>query len=87
VLLYQKNYLFGKSSDSPPSSFFPARSKKKIHKVSLSNGKFNVCPIQTIGQQPLAPLVAGKEAQCCVKTGYVTGSDYFVSKIAAGGGE
>ena len=64
--------------------------------VDFCNEKFNVCPIQTIGAPPMAPLaVIGSEtsaqdnrdysAQVCIKSGYMTGDAYFVVKVAAGG--
>ena len=60
--------------------------------VDFFNGKFNVCPIQTMGAPPLARLSGGYDidddnysAQVCIKSGYVTGDPYFVVKVAAGG--
>ena len=62
--------------------------------VDFFNGKFNVCPIQTIGAPPMARLGVGSDdagdddnysAQVCIKSGYVTGDPYFVVKVAAGG--
>ena len=59
--------------------------------VDFFNGKFNVCPIQTIGAPPMARLGVGCDdddnysAQVCIKSGYVTGDPYFVVKVAAGG--
>jgi len=56
--------------------------------VDFSSGKFNLCPVQTMGAPPMAPLVEGVEdyaAQVCVKSGYVTGDAYFVIKVASGG--
>mmetsp|Transcript_26563 Transcript_26563/g.39290 ORF Transcript_26563/g.39290 Transcript_26563/m.39290 type:complete len:326 (+) Transcript_26563:31-1008(+) len=54
----------------------------------FSSGKFNLCPVQTIGAPPMAPLVpnvADYSAQVCIKSGYITGDDYFVVKVASGG--
>jgi ornithine cyclodeaminase/alanine dehydrogenase-like protein (mu-crystallin family) len=56
--------------------------------ADFSSGKFNLCPIQTIGAPPMAPLVPNVEnyaAQVCIKSGYVTGNPYFVIKVASGG--
>lgn len=67
--------------------------------IDFSSGKFNLCPIQTMGAPPMAPLnVAGVgndktsdnkndnyAAQVCVKSGYITGEQYFVIKVASGG--
>lgn len=47
----------------------------------------SIMPIQTIGQPPYGQLKAGKDAQVCIKTGYLQGDLYFVAKVAAGGGE
>ena len=55
--------------------------------IDFSSGEVSVCPIQTIGQPPLMELKAGKEAQCCIKSGYVRNDEYFVTKVAAGGGQ
>jgi len=58
----------------------------------FSCGKFNLCPIQTIGAPPMAPLLLlnhGDEknycAQVCIKSGYITNDKYFVIKVASGG--
>lgn len=54
----------------------------------FSSGKFNLCPIQTMGAPPMAPLVsdvANYSAQVCIKSGYITGDDSFVIKVASGG--
>jgi ornithine cyclodeaminase len=56
--------------------------------ADFSLGKFNLCPIQTMGAPPLAPFsetVQDYAAQVCVKSGYITGDPYFVIKVAAGG--
>jgi ornithine cyclodeaminase len=67
--------------------------------LDFSSGKFNLCPIQTMGAPPMAPLnVTGLgydessdnkqnnyAAQVCVKSGYVTGEPYFVIKVASRG--
>lgn len=52
----------------------------------LSAGEASILPIQTVGQPPFARLIAGKDAQVCVKTGYLREDDYYVSKVAGGGG-
>ena len=54
----------------------------------FSSGKFNLCPIQTMGAPPMAPFVPDApdySAQVCVKSGYITGDDYFVLMVAGGG--
>jgi ornithine cyclodeaminase len=56
----------------------------------LSENKFNLCPIQTLGAPPMAPLAVetlddSYAAQVCIKSGYITGDAHFVIKIAAGG--
>ena len=43
-------------------------------------------PIQTLGQPPLANFVGHPDAQACIKSAYENGGDYFVSKVASGGG-
>ena len=63
--------------------------------VSYSQGDFNAAPIQTLGCPPLAPFSVQQQpllddakdyaAQTCVKSGYVTGDDTFVIKVASGG--
>jgi ornithine cyclodeaminase len=61
--------------------------------VAYSAHQFNAAPIQTMGAPPMAPysVVAhsGGEnnyaAQTCVKSGYITGDDHFVIKVATGG--
>lgn len=62
--------------------------------VSDSKGDFNACPIQTMGAPPMGRFScasADKEkegdyaAQVCIKSGYVTGADHFVVKVASGG--
>lgn len=54
---------------------------------SASPSKCASLPIQTAGQAPYPALLAGKDAQVCVKTGYATGDAVLVSKCAAGGGD
>mmetsp|Transcript_3320 Transcript_3320/g.5065 ORF Transcript_3320/g.5065 Transcript_3320/m.5065 type:complete len:404 (+) Transcript_3320:144-1355(+) len=73
--------------------------------VEYSQGKFNACPIQTMGAPPMAQFGAADPtemdtegdtnktntntnnyaAQTCVKSGYMTGGDYYVVKVASGG--
>ena len=53
--------------------------------VALSQGKVSVPPIQTMGQEPCAPFQAGGGTQTCVKSGYINGDDFYVSKVATGG--
>mmetsp|Transcript_712 Transcript_712/g.1037 ORF Transcript_712/g.1037 Transcript_712/m.1037 type:complete len:404 (-) Transcript_712:376-1587(-) len=67
--------------------------------VEYSEGKFNACPIQTMGAPPMARFnasAAGDDsmeneeddnyaAQTCVKSGYMTGGEYYVVKVASGG--
>ena len=66
--------------------------------ASFSYGKFNGCPIQTMGAPPMAPMECSSTAksiridehdtyaaQVCVKSGYMTGESHFVIKVAAGG--
>jgi ornithine cyclodeaminase len=60
--------------------------------VSYSQGKFNACPIQTMGAPPMAPFAANRKegdgeyaAQTCVKSGYITGASHYVIKVASGG--
>eukprot|EP00937_MAST-01D_sp_MAST-1D-sp2_P007507 g7507.t1 len=52
---------------------------------ALSEGKVSVPPIQTMGQEPCAAFVAGGGTQTCVKSGYIDGDDYYVTKVATGG--
>jgi len=47
----------------------------------------SIMPIQTIGQPPHRMLQAGKDAQVCIKTGYLANDPFFVAKVAGGGGE
>ena len=51
-----------------------------------SAGRVSVAPIQTLGQPPLANFVGHPDAQACIKSAYENGGDYFVSKVASGGG-
>ena len=82
------------------SSTFDALLIDAIEKgfASFSSGKFNVCPIQTMGAPPMAPMKCSSTAnisnidehdtyaaQVCVKSGYMTGESYFVIKVASGG--
>jgi ornithine cyclodeaminase/alanine dehydrogenase-like protein (mu-crystallin family) len=55
--------------------------------VAYSKGNFNAAPIQTLGAPPMAPFVNvdNYSAQTCVKSGYITGGDHYVIKIASGG--
>ena len=64
--------------------------------VAFSAGKFNMPPIQTLAAPPMAKFscanvgdngASSKEyaAQVCIKTGYITGADTFVVKVASGG--
>lgn len=57
--------------------------------VAYSNGKFNACPIQTMGAPPMAPFQDSNKAeyaaQTCVKSGYLTGESHYVIKVASGG--
>lgn len=65
--------------------------------VALSAGKFNAAPIQTLGAPPMGKFsCAGDDdggddsskeyaAQVCIKSGYITGADTFVVKVASGG--
>jgi len=55
--------------------------------IMLSRGDVCLCPIQTLGQKPLQPLLSGPDAQVCVKTGYCKGDDVFCLKVAGGGGQ
>ncbi|CAJ1942800.1 unnamed protein product [Cylindrotheca closterium] len=54
--------------------------------VSLENGDFFACPIQTMGLPPF-PFVEidGYASQTCVKSGYFKGGKYYVIKVASGG--
>ena len=61
--------------------------------VSYSRGEFNACPIQTMGAPPMGKFSCASgssddseyAAQVCIKSGYVTGADHFVVKVASGG--
>jgi len=60
--------------------------------ASFSAGAFNICPVQTMGAPPMAPMTSGTNyprehyaAQVCVKSGYLTGDSHFVIKVASGG--
>lgn len=59
------------------------RSTKEAKDAGLSSS----LPIQTAGQPPQPPMVAGKGAQVCIKTGYIKNGEKMVSKVAAGGGD
>merc|ERR1740138_1418771 len=56
-----------------------------------SSGKVSVPPIQTLGQPPIAPFTAALKdsvnagSQMCIKSGYITGEDQIVVKMAPGG--
>jgi ornithine cyclodeaminase len=56
-----------------------------------SQGKVSVPPIQTLGQPPIAPFTAALKdktnagCQMCIKSGYITGEDQIVVKMAPGG--
>ena len=52
----------------------------------LHRGDVGVCPIQTLPTPAGHALLAGPDAQVCVKTGYAKGDAVFCVKIAAGGG-
>eukprot|EP00928_Gymnodinium_smaydae_P099893 TRINITY_DN9658_c0_g1_i2.p2 TRINITY_DN9658_c0_g1~~TRINITY_DN9658_c0_g1_i2.p2 ORF type:complete len:357 (+),score=78.43 TRINITY_DN9658_c0_g1_i2:1368-2438(+) len=52
---------------------------------AYSQGKVSVPPVQSMGQPPFHPFVAGGEAQTCVKSGYVEGDEHYVIKVAPGG--
>jgi hypothetical protein len=54
---------------------------------AFSSKRASVLPIQTVGQPPFGELRGGKEAQCCVKTGYIEKDENYVVKVAAGGGK
>lgn len=60
-------------------------SQERAYKLKAEEA--SICPVQTVGQQPLKPVLAGEEAQTCVKTGYIDGDDVFVTKVAGGGGK
>jgi len=55
--------------------------------AAFSAGKFNVPPIQTMGAAPCALFAVSPHdaAQTCVKSGYITGDEYYVVKVAGGG--
>lgn len=54
--------------------------------VSLENGDFFACPIQTMGLPPFSFVeVDGYTSQTCVKSGYFKGGKYYVIKVASGG--
>lgn len=60
--------------------------------TKYSEGNFNACPIQTMGAPPMAPFSSASDnemdkyaAQTCVKSGYITGDDHYVIKVASGG--
>ena len=54
--------------------------------VAFSKGEVSNAPIQTLGQPPLANFVGHPDAQACIKSAYVNGGEFFVSKVACGGG-
>ena len=54
---------------------------------SKDRGVSSSLPIQTAGQPPQPPMKAGAGSQVCIKTGYTSGGDNMVSKVAAGGGD
>ena len=69
--------------------------------ISYSRGEFNACPIQTMGAPPMGKFSCEARtsrddvddnddeseyaAQVCIKSGYVTGAEHFVVKVASGG--
>ena len=66
--------------------------------MEFSEGKFNAAPIQTLGAPPLGKFSCANgdgddaddsskkyAAQVCIKSGYITGADTFVVKVASGG--
>jgi len=55
--------------------------------ASSSPPKCASLPIQTAGQAPFPPLLAGPGAQVCIKTGYALEDSVMISKCAAGGGD
>lgn len=52
---------------------------------AYSSGQVCVPPVQSMGQPPLHPFLAGPAAQACIKSGYVRGAEHWVIKIAPGG--
>lgn len=52
---------------------------------AYSKGQVSVPPIQSMGQTPFHPFLAGGDAQTCVKSGYVQGAESYVIKVAPGG--
>jgi ornithine cyclodeaminase/alanine dehydrogenase-like protein (mu-crystallin family) len=60
-----------------------------MHFISFmaTSAQVCTCPIQTLPTPPGdRPLLAGPDAQVCVKTGYANKDDVFCVKIAGGGG-
>eukprot|EP00401_Gymnodinium_catenatum_P079928 CAMPEP_0117593874 /NCGR_PEP_ID=MMETSP0784-20121206/72878_1 /TAXON_ID=39447 /ORGANISM="" /LENGTH=329 /DNA_ID=CAMNT_0005395851 /DNA_START=45 /DNA_END=1031 /DNA_ORIENTATION=+ len=52
---------------------------------AYSSGEVSVPPVQTMGQPPFHSFLGSKDAQTCVKSGYVAGDPYYVIKVAPGG--
>lgn len=50
-----------------------------------SQGRVSTAPVQSMGQPPFHPFLAGGDAQTCVKSGYIEGDEHYVIKIAPGG--
>jgi len=63
------------------------QSQQVAYKNASGENPVSTLPIQTAGQPPQPPLIAGKLSQVCIKTGYVFGDELIVSKVATGGGD
>jgi hypothetical protein len=63
----------------PPSDIIAAVARGFAH---YSAGRVSVPPPQTMGQPPLAVFSGHPDGQACVKSGYIHGSDTFVTKVS-----
>ena len=59
------------------------QSQQVAYKNASGENPVSTLPIQTAGQPPQPPLIAGKLSQVCIKTGYVFGDELIVSKVSS----
>eukprot|EP00961_Rhodomonas_salina_P275823 3726172-Rhodomonas_salina.1 len=78
--------LMEKTAQGDPVLFRNQARAYAMASVERGESAVSAMPIQTLGQPPAGPLLAGSTAQVCIKTGYVQDDDVFVSKVAGGGG-
>eukprot|EP00501_MAST-03F_sp_TOSAG23-6_P001209 GSMAST32.ASY1.ANO1.1253.1 assembled CDS len=55
--------------------------------IALSSGKCSIPPIQTMGSPPFHPFKSSDSpnSSTCVKSGYIDGGEFYVTKVASGG--